>query len=157
MKISDLLKLAFRNLMRRKARTALTVIGVVIGTISIVVMVSIGIGVNKSYDEMIMQSGSMTIIRVQKYGAVYDDDGNYIDSKEQVLNDSVVEQIKGIDHVKAVSGIVNKGVMLNSGKYETWVTLYAMDCDVFEAFEFPPLQYGVPGNRDGFFQFLLSH
>ena len=83
MRISDLLKLAFRNLMRRKARTALTIIGVVIGTISIVVMVSIGIGVNQSFDEMIMQSGSMTMIRVQKYGAVFDEEGNYVDSTER--------------------------------------------------------------------------
>ena len=142
MKISDLLKLAFRNLMRRKARTALTIIGMVIGTISIVVMVSIGIGVNRSFDEMIMQSGSMTIIRVQKYGAIYDEDGNYVDSKEQVLDGSVVELIKGVEHVKAVSPVVNKYVRLTSGKYESGVTLYAMDCEVFEAFEFPPLQYG---------------
>ena len=142
MKISDLLKLAFRNLMRRKARTALTIIGVVIGTISIVVMVSIGIGVNRSFDEMIMQSGSMTIIRVQKYGAVYDEEGNQVDSKEQVLDDSVVEQLKGIAHVKAVSPVINKYVQLYSGKYERGVSLCAMDCDVFEAFEFPALQYG---------------
>ncbi len=142
MRISDLLKLAFRNLMRRKARTALTIIGVVIGTISIVVMVSIGIGVNQSFDEMIMQSGSMTMIRVQKYGAIYDEEGNYVDSKEQVLDDSTVELIRGIDHVKAVSPVINQYVSLYSGKYESGVTLYAMDCDSFEAFEFPPLQYG---------------
>lgn len=137
-----MLKLAFRNLMRRKARTALTVIGVIIGTISIVVMVSIGIGVNRSFDEMIMQSGSMTIIRVQKYGAILDEEGNYVDSKEQMLDDSVVEQMKTIEHVKAVSPVIQKYVQLNSGKYESGVTLYAMDCEVFEAFEFPPLQYG---------------
>ncbi|MBQ3027799.1 MAG: ABC transporter permease [Lachnospiraceae bacterium] len=142
MKISDLLKLAFRNLMRRKARTALTIIGMVIGTISIVVMVSIGIGVNQSFDEMIMQSGSMTMIRVQKYGAIYDEEGNYVDSKEQVLDDSVVELIQGIEHVKAVSPVINQYVSLKSGKYESGVTLYAMDCDSFEAFEFPPLAYG---------------
>ncbi|MCH5272879.1 MAG: ABC transporter permease [Lachnospiraceae bacterium] len=142
MRISDLLKLAFRNLLRRKARTALTVIGVVIGTISIVVMVSIGIGVNQSFDEMIMQSGSMTIIRVQKYGSIYDDDGNYIGSKEQVLDDSVVEQIKGVAHVKAVTPIIRKYVSLYSGKYQNGVTLYAMNSEVFDAFEFPPLQYG---------------
>jgi len=142
MRISDLLKLAFRNLMRRKARTALTIIGVVIGTISIVVMVSIGIGVNRSFDEMIMQSGSMTIIRVQKYGVVLDEEGNYLGEKEQVLDDSVVEQIKGIDHVRAVSPVIYKYVSLYSGKYETDVSLYAMDCDVFQAFEFPALQYG---------------
>ena len=142
MRISDLLKLAFRNLMRRKARTALTIIGVVIGTISIVVMVSIGIGVNQSFDEMIMQSGSMTIIRVQKYGAVYDEEGNYVDSKEQVLDDSTVELIRGIPHVKAVSPVISQYASLYSGKYESGVTLYAMDCESFEAFEFPPLQYG---------------
>ncbi len=139
MRISDLLKLAFRNLMRRKARTALTIIGVVIGTISIVVMVSIGIGVNQSFDEMIMQSGSMTVIRVQKYGAVFDEEGNYVDSKEQVLDDSVVEQIRGIEHVRAVSPVINKYVQLYSGKYESGTSLIAMDCDVFEAFEFPTL------------------
>lgn len=142
MKISDLLKLAFRNLMRRKARTMLTVIGVVIGTISIVVMVSIGFGVNQTFDEMIMQSGSMTVIKVQKYGAIYDDDSNYIGSKEQVLDDSVVEQIKGIKHVKAATPVINKYVQLTSGKYSNGVSVYAMDCDVFEAFEFPALQYG---------------
>ena len=47
MKISDLIKMGLRNLSRRKARTALTVLGVIIGTISIVIMVSIGIGIEK--------------------------------------------------------------------------------------------------------------
>lgn len=156
MRISDLLKLAFRNLMRRKARTALTVIGVVIGTISIVVMVSIGIGVNQSFDETIMQSGSMTLIRVQKYGAIYDDDGNYIDSKEQVLDDTVVELLKGLDHVKAVSPVINKYVQLESGKYENGVTLYAMDCEAFEAFEFPALQYGSYPTKENPATIVLS-
>lgn len=156
MRISDLLKLAFRNLMRRKARTALTVIGVVIGTISIVVMVSIGFGVNQNFDEMIMQSGSMTLIRVQKYGAVYDDEGNYVASKEQVLDDSVVEQIKGIKHVRAVSPVVSKNVSLKSGKYENWVMLYAMNCEAFEAFEFPPLQYGSYPTKENPSTIVLS-
>ena len=148
MRISDLLKLAFRNLMRRKARTALTVIGVVIGTISIVVMVSIGFGVNKSFDETIMQSGSMTIIRIQKYGAVFDENGNYVDSREQVLDDSVVEQIRTIEHVKAVSPVIQKYVQLECGKYQSGVTLYGMDCEAFEAFEFPALQYGSYPTRE---------
>lgn len=156
MRISDLLKLAFRNLLRRKARTALTVIGVVIGTISIVVMVSIGIGVNQSFDETIMQSGSMTIIRIQKYGAIWDDDGNYVGSKEQVLNDSVVEQIKGISHVKAVTPVINKYVQLESGKFHNGVSLYAMDGEVFEAFEFPALQYGSYPTKENPSTIVLS-
>ena len=43
MKISDLLKLSTDTLRRRKGRTALTVIGVVVGTCAIVVMISLGI------------------------------------------------------------------------------------------------------------------
>ena len=47
MKISDLLKLSTDNLRRRKGRTALTVIGVVVGTCAIVVMISLGIATNR--------------------------------------------------------------------------------------------------------------
>ena len=46
MKISDLLKLSTDNLRRRKGRTALTVIGVVVGTFAIIVMISLGIASN---------------------------------------------------------------------------------------------------------------
>ena len=50
MRISDLIKMGIRNLSRRKARTFLTILGVIIGTLSIVIMVSIGIGMNNSFD-----------------------------------------------------------------------------------------------------------
>ena len=48
MKWSDLIRLAATNLWRRKLRSVLTMIGVMIGTASIVVMVSIGIGINQA-------------------------------------------------------------------------------------------------------------
>ena len=48
MKFSDLLRMSGSNLLRRKLRTALTVLGVVIGTASIVVMISLGLGLQKS-------------------------------------------------------------------------------------------------------------
>ena len=44
----DLLRMSASNLKRRKLRTFLTVLGVVIGTASIVVMVSLGLGLQKS-------------------------------------------------------------------------------------------------------------
>ena len=40
----DILSMSNNNLWRRKARTILTCLGVVIGTASIVVMLSLGIG-----------------------------------------------------------------------------------------------------------------
>ena len=44
MRFPDLLMMSVNNLRRRKLRTFLTVLGVIIGTASIVVMVSLGIG-----------------------------------------------------------------------------------------------------------------
>ncbi|MDF2950875.1 MAG: hypothetical protein K0S18_458 [Anaerocolumna sp.] len=83
MRISDLIKMGLRNLSRRKARTALTVIGVVIGTISIVVMVSIGIGMNTNFTSQVMEQGSLTTVTVERIANIMDDEGNYINSKEQ--------------------------------------------------------------------------
>ena len=53
MKFVDLLAMSLKNLSRRKLRTALTVLGVVIGTASIVVMVSLGIGLSELNRELI--------------------------------------------------------------------------------------------------------
>ena len=47
MRFFDLLTMSINNLRRRKLRTALTVLGVIIGTASIVVMVSLGIGLKE--------------------------------------------------------------------------------------------------------------
>ena len=47
MKYFDLLRMSASNLLRRKLRTVLTVLGVIIGTASIVVMVSLGLGLRK--------------------------------------------------------------------------------------------------------------
>ena len=48
MRILDLLRMSSANLWKRKVRTLLTILGVVIGTASIVVMVSLGLGLNKA-------------------------------------------------------------------------------------------------------------
>ena len=48
MRFTDILRTAFMNLWRRKLRAVLTVLGMVIGVSSIVVMMSLGIGIRKS-------------------------------------------------------------------------------------------------------------
>lgn len=142
MKISDLFIMGLRNLSRRKARTALTVIGVIIGTISIVVMVSIGVGMNKNYESQVMELGSLTTITVERHAPIMDEDGNYIDMKEQSMDDSLVEQIKGIKHVRAVSPVISKSAILSSGKYENYIQIMAMDSSTYADFDFPALTSG---------------
>ena len=60
MKISDLLRLSTDNLRRRKGRTALTVIGVVVGTFAIIVMISLGIASNAQNEAMLQSWGDLT-------------------------------------------------------------------------------------------------
>ena len=62
MNTKDLISMAVRNLLKRKLRTVLTVLGVVIGTASIVVMISIGIGMNESFAKQLEGWGSLQVI-----------------------------------------------------------------------------------------------
>ena len=71
----DLIDMAVRNLWKRKLRTFLTVLGVIIGTASIVIMVSIGIGMNESFRQQIESMGSLSVINVYNY-SYYGDNKN---------------------------------------------------------------------------------
>ena len=64
MSLIDLLRMSSGNLKRRKLRTFLTVLGVVIGTASIVVMISLGLGMQKSMYQQVEESGGLTSIEV---------------------------------------------------------------------------------------------
>ncbi len=64
MKFLDLLRLITGNLNRRKARVALTAIGVVIGTAAVVILVSLAIGLQKNANEQLYGIGDLTLIQV---------------------------------------------------------------------------------------------
>ncbi len=69
MRFLDLLLLIAENLARRKARVALTAIGVVIGTAAVVVLVSLAIGLQKNATSSLGGIGDLTQIQVMpNYG-----------------------------------------------------------------------------------------
>ncbi len=149
MKISDLFTMGLRNLSRRKARTVLTVLGVVIGSLSIIIMRSIGYGMENNFEAQVMQQGGLTTITVNTYADILDEEGNWIDMKEQKLDDRLVEVIRQLDHVRAVSPVIQKSATLYSGRYMGWAYITAIDMETFEAFDFPPLAYGTyPSEED---------
>ena len=115
MRFIDLIKLGARNLLRRKARTLLTVIGVIIGTISIVVMISIGIGMNESFEASVMENGSMTVIQIYANSYYEDKDGGW-QEKKQVLTDQTIQQIREIEHVKSITPIMYGNAQLLAKK-----------------------------------------
>ena len=98
MKISDLLKLSTDNLRRRKGRTALTVIGVVVGTCAIVVMISLGIATNRRADEMLSTWSDLTQIQVFSYSENPD---------TPALDDKMVAQFKEMENVVAATPLYN--------------------------------------------------
>lgn len=140
MKISDLIKMGLRNLGRRKARTSLTVIGIVIGTISIVVMISIGVGMKQNFREQLMQYGSFTLVTIEKEQSSFDEKGEYKGDIKQKLDDRLVRNLAMLPHVKAVAPSVNINFKFKSGNYETNMRVEIMDSSAFESFGFPALK-----------------
>ncbi len=149
MKISDLIKIGLRNLKRRKARTTLTVMGVIIGTISIVVMISIGIGMKKSYTQQVMEQGSLTTINVSSTGGYVDDKGNYVSIKADPMDDKLVAEIKALAHVKSVVPMIVTNMFLYNGRYQNNIQLYVLDSNYISGMEFPALTAGnLPSPKD---------
>lgn len=98
MKITDLITMTLRNLLRRKTRTMLTITGVIVGTCSIVVMVSLGIGMTQAMEASLQQMGDLTVIDVYSYGG-----GASSSGEVPKLNDQVLAQIQQMEGVQAVT------------------------------------------------------
>lgn len=125
MRFLDMLRMSGSNLWKRKVRTFLTVLGVVIGTASIVVMISIGLGLNKATLEEIQSYGSMTTINVYPS---YNWDGTAEGQlSSQYLSNEIVRQIEEIDHVEVVSPVLRVDAIALSGKYMSWMSIEGMD------------------------------
>lgn len=126
---NDLLRMSINSLRRRKLRTFLTVLGVLIGTASIVVMISLGLGMQQSLYQEVEQSGGLTSITVTGTDG---DDGMMSDStgsdeqSEKRIDDQLVERISKLDHVKLASPIYETSVILLKGSYIANVQLQGM-------------------------------
>ena len=125
MKYFDLLRMSASNLLRRKLRTALTVLGVIIGTASIVVMVSLGLGLRKSSLEQIEEYGGLTTINVSSGSYYYDSSSSSDSSEPQRIDDNVVETLAAIPHVEIASPVLEMNVLARQGAYEGWLWVRA--------------------------------
>ena len=120
MKLSDLLLMSISSLWKRKLRTVLTVLGVVIGITSIVVMVALGNGLKESMLENYSNYSSMTQIELSSGGYYSSDSGQ---SEEKMLTDTLVNELLAMEHVTAVYPRLNFSALAKSGKYLAWLDL----------------------------------
>lgn len=109
----DIISMAVRNLFKRKLRTFLTILGVVVGTGAIVIMISLGIAMNESFEQQVQQMGDITIIEV--YNPDYWNDS--AGGGKNPLTKSSVEEFKKIKGVKAATPILTDSFRFVSGKY----------------------------------------
>ena len=128
MKFSDLLRLSINNLKRRKLRTFLTVLGVIIGTASIVVMVSLGIGQAELQTESIESYASLTTIDVWQGGMF----GDGSSEEQKYITDEVLESFEHIPHVTGTSPILRTNVIAKQGVYEANLQLMGVSREYLE-------------------------
>lgn len=144
----DLLFMANRNLWRRRARTILTCLGVLIGTASIVVMLSLGIGLKESMEKSMSQWGSLNIIRVHP-GMQFDREGNPT-GEERRLNDETVAELKAIPGVVAVSPTYTVYGEAMLGRKRGHISLVGMDVETMEQMEFTLAHGRLPSPEERF-------
>lgn len=131
MSTRDLLWLVVSNLRRMKARVAMTAIGVVIGTAAVVVLVSLGVGLQKQAATSLFGMGGLDELTVR--------DQSYLGEEEnkqrwrgEVLDDAMLEKIRQMEDVAAVTPFIEvQGVMLKLDRQEGWGQIYGVDLDAF--------------------------
>ena len=140
MVVRDLLALVLSNLRRIKARVAMTAIGVVIGTAAVVVLVSLGAGLQKQAMESLFSMGSLDelIVRDDSYwGTVIAEDEREQDRRgDAELDDKKLAEIRQMEGVVAASPFVEVMMQgpLKLDRQEGWAQIYGVDKDVFGKF-----------------------
>ena len=152
MRFLDLLTMSINNLRRRKVRTALTVLGVVIGTASVVVMVSLGIGLNALMMEMYSSYGSMTAIEIYNYG---NNGNNGTKDNPLYLTDDTVKEFLRIPHVTSASPVLETNVILKQGVYETNTSINGVTREFME--QIPLGQGKLPDPKNTEMEFIYGN
>ena len=119
MRKQDLFRLCLQNLLRKRSRTCLTVLGVVIGGCSIVIMVSLGIGMKEAQDKLLAELGDLTIITVTA------PQGGRGKVK---LDDAMVARLKKLDGAVAVMPLLDMGLAV----YREMTTFEATDIEAYQ-------------------------
>lgn len=124
MSLLDLFSLVIDNLARRKARVALTAVGVVIGTAAVVLLVSLGVGLQQNAASQLGGIGDLTKIQVwPNYGEIIPGpggDGEAAPVQQTLLTDQSVADIRALPGVSAVipQNYLQGGAIISIGRLE---------------------------------------
>ena len=113
--------LCLMNMKRRKIRTFLTVLGVMIGVISVVALMSVGLGVKKEMIDSVVDSGSVNQIKV------YSETGGK--HKDRMITDKTIETFSKFSNVSGCYSVYEVPVTMKYGEYEYYGNLVGVPSD----------------------------
>ncbi|MCR5775182.1 MAG: ABC transporter permease [Lachnospiraceae bacterium] len=156
MRFSDKFGMAAGSLFKRKLRTMLTVLGVMIGVAAIVTMMALGEGLQRQSLELIEQYGGLRTVEVREgsnQGSQAATGGGSTTATDLKLSDSTMELIKNIDHVESVYPTLEFQAVIQSGPYK--LNLYSGQAVPLEVlrdsgWEFAEGEWPSPGDELSF-------
>ncbi|MCM1988322.1 ABC transporter permease [Oceanirhabdus seepicola] len=138
MSLIDLILMGFKNLFRRKLRTFLTALGIVIGTVSIVVMISMGIAMQTTMTNQINEMGDITLLTVVGTNNSSSNKGRIQTSRnnDNKLKDEHVQELKKLANVEAVTPFLRlDGFTITSKRYKLgYARIQGIDMTVGDKF-----------------------
>lgn len=151
MKIADYIATAFKNLSRQKSRTTLTIIAITVGSLSIILMVSLLTGIRQSLLDMFSDMDAFSLVTVTADPNAADSGGSLITSGNgnqsedaKKLDDALLATLKKIPNVSDATpvggGIWIDTMKLDGESKKLWASLiaYEPETKVFQM----PLQAG---------------
>jgi len=148
MRFIDLISLILDNLGRRKGRVMLTAIGVVIGTASVILLISLAIGLQQSATENLW--GISDLRRVDVYPGYSDvpmmevgvSGKGGMPSGMKILTPQTIDEIKAMPGVELVTPRQNVygQAVLKAGRLEAYPWIQGIDVEDLGVFEYPVAQ-----------------
>lgn len=136
--------LCIANMKQRGIRTGLTVLGVVIGIISIVSLLGIGIGVKRELLDAAAAEGNVTEITI--YGTTGES------RKDKMLTERRLEDFRELEHVETVYPVLSVSARLSYGRYDGYWEITGIPQEYLQEL---PLREGVCPEADSYRPALL--
>jgi ABC-type antimicrobial peptide transport system permease subunit len=120
-------------------RAILTILGVLIGTMAIVVMISIGIGLDLAQRKMIESWGNLNMVTVNQ-GRSYNYETGETVGEEQFLDDEAVAAMESYPGVTVVAPVYVISGEAKYGRMQGYLSIYGIDPDKMAAMELKTLE-----------------
>jgi len=135
-KTRDLLRLVLSNLRRMKARVAMTAIGVIIGTAAVVVLVSLGAGLQKQATANLYNMGGLDelMVRIGYMEAPAATGGSAGQAASPpALDAAKIEEIRGMEGVIAATPLLDIYMQgpLRLNRQDGWAQMYGVEMEDF--------------------------